>query len=75
MRSAFKHATTSSDCPCFVTSNGKNIHVLTLGTASYINGSTLEINLADPPLIPHILIGRFSSLSWNLSFSLGYNHR
>lgn len=76
MRTVFKNSGTASDCSCFIDDkNEDRIHALTLGSSSYINGVTLEINLSDPPLVPHILIGRFSSLSWGLIFSLGYNHR
>ena len=63
------------DRPCFLINKDKSLHFLTLGIASYINEVSLEMNFSSKFSVPHTLIGRFSSLSWNLTFIMGYNHR
>lgn len=67
---------TPSDRECFALDDKKESrHFLTLGSSSYIRGVDLEIFSSFKSRIPHILIGRFSSLSWNLKFLMGFNHR
>ena len=63
------------DRPCFIV-NAKNEkkHFLTMGTASFTSGITLECRSNFSNLVPHVLIGRFCNLSWDLKFLLGFNH-
>lgn len=48
---------------------------ITIGTAGHINGAYLEVDVPNAVFFPHILVGRFSSLSWDLKFNLGNNHK
>ena len=46
-------------------------HVLvTLGDGSYIN----QFEIAEYVFDAHILVERYSSISWNINFSIGLNH-
>lgn len=64
------------DRPIYLRGSDKKLkNFITLGTGSYVNGASLYLNSISSSNPPNILIGRFSSLSWGLLFSIGYNHR
>ena len=65
---------TPFDRLCFVTSKEKKVNAVTLGTASFTGGITLECRSNFANLVPHTLVGRFCNLSWNLKFLIGFNH-
>lgn len=67
---------TPFDRECSVlNSKGESIPVLTLGSASFVNRAKLEFASSFKARLPYIIIGRFSSLSWDLNFLAGHNHR
>ena len=64
------------DRPMYYRSHDKTLkNFITLGKGTYVNGAVMNFNIQTTLNIPNILIGRFSSLSWNLLFTVGYNHR
>lgn len=59
------------DRPYNLSGNGITIYPITLGTCSYVGGADVPVDNDKPK---HILIGRFSSLAGNITFSMGLNH-
>lgn len=59
------------DRPYNFSGNEITIYPITLGTCSYVGGADVPVDNNKPK---HILIGRFSSLAGNITFSMGLNH-
>ena len=51
---------------------GKTSNLITMGACSYVGSAVFEFNENYPA---NILVGRFSSMAWQLTFLIGYNHR
>ena len=61
------------DRPYNYSHNGQNFNALTIGACSYLCGAALKC-VDYSRYLPHILIGRFSSLAGNITFFAGQNH-
>ena len=61
------------DRPYNYSHNGQNFNALTIGACSYLCGAALKY-IDYSRYLPHILIGRFSSLAGNITFFAGQNH-